>query len=144
MPSEIVYSRRVQFAETDMAGVMHFANYYRIMEEAEHAFWRSLGLSVHTVDPQAEIGWPRVATSCQYFAPARFEDELLVMLRLVNVGEKTVEFECEFRRQDTRIALGKVKAVCCAMVDRAFRSIPIPEDVRAKLLAESTDTHERE
>lgn len=140
MPREFVYPRRVHFAETDMAGVMHFANYYRIMEEAEHAFWRSLGLSVHTVDPSAEIGWPRVATSCQYFAPARFEDELQVRLRLVDVGEKTVEFECEFLREDTRLALGKTTAVCCAMVDRTFQSIAIPEHVRAKLLAESTET----
>ncbi|MCH8807528.1 MAG: acyl-CoA thioesterase [Planctomycetes bacterium] len=140
MPREFVYARRVQFAETDMAGVMHFANYYRIMEEAEHAFWRSLGLSVHTVDHAAEIGWPRVATSCQYFAPARFEDELQVRLRLVDVGQKTVEFEFEFRREDTRIAFGKAKAVCCTMVDRAFQSIPIPEDVRARLLGDSTDS----
>jgi hypothetical protein len=46
MPAEFSYARRVQFAETDMAGVMHFANYFRLMEEAEHGFWRSLGLNV--------------------------------------------------------------------------------------------------
>ncbi len=140
MPRTFTITRRVQFAETDMAGVMHFANYYRIMEEAEHAFWRSLGLSVHTVAPSAEIGWPRVATSCQYFAPARFEDELQVRLRLVDVGEKTVEFEFEFRREDTRLAFGKAKVVCCTMVDRAFKSIAIPEHIRAKLLGDSTDS----
>ena len=40
MPYEFEMTRRVQFAETDMAGVMHFANYFRLIEEVEHAFYR--------------------------------------------------------------------------------------------------------
>ena len=41
----IVYrmNRRVQIADTDFAGVLHFSNYFRFMEEIECAFWRSLG-----------------------------------------------------------------------------------------------------
>ena len=40
MPTEFTIKRRVQFSETDMAGIMHFANYFRLMEEVEHAFLR--------------------------------------------------------------------------------------------------------
>ena len=46
MAAEFSISRRVQFAETDMAGVVHFSNYFRWMEEVEHAFFRAVGLSV--------------------------------------------------------------------------------------------------
>ena len=79
-------TRRVQFAETDMAGVLHFSNYYRWMEEIEHAFWRSCGLSV--IIDTGEISWPRVKTGCEHYAPARFEDEVLLTLRVINVGDQ--------------------------------------------------------
>ena len=39
-------TRRVDFGDTDMAGIMHFANFFRFMESAECDFWRSIGLSV--------------------------------------------------------------------------------------------------
>ena len=40
------YSRRVQFAETDLAGIVHFSMFFRYMEEAEHALWRAAGLTI--------------------------------------------------------------------------------------------------
>ena len=63
MPYEFIFSRRVEFAETDMAGIVHFANFYRMMENAEHAFFRSLGFSVHDEFDGQTIGWPRVSAS---------------------------------------------------------------------------------
>ena len=46
MPYEFKLTRRVEFAETDMAGIVHFANFFRMMEAAEHAFFRSVGFSI--------------------------------------------------------------------------------------------------
>ena len=40
MPPQFTYSRRIQFSDTDMAGIVHFANFYRFMEEAEHEMFR--------------------------------------------------------------------------------------------------------
>ena len=62
MPAEFIIRRRVQFAETDMAGVLHFSNYFRYMEEIEHAFWRSLDLTVYFRDAAPYLSWPRVAS----------------------------------------------------------------------------------
>ncbi len=47
MPYEFKLTRRVEFAETDMAGIVHFANFFRMMESTEHAFFRSLGFTIH-------------------------------------------------------------------------------------------------
>ncbi len=134
MSNEFTVKRRVQFAETDMAGVLHFANYYRYMEEAEHAYWRSVGLSVITEVDGKEISWPRVATNCEYFAPARFEDELELALVVENVGDRSVTHEVEFRCEGRRIALGRMTAVCCTTDDGGFQPISIPEVLRQKLL----------
>ncbi len=125
--------RRVQFAETDLAGVLHFANYYRFMEEIEHAFWRSLGINVVSQDGERTISWPRVATSCEYFAPARFDDDLELSLTVENIGHRSVSYEVEFRNERRRIALGHMTAVCCMMEAGRFDTVSIPDAVRRKL-----------
>jgi YbgC/YbaW family acyl-CoA thioester hydrolase len=135
VPTEFTFTRRVQFAETDMAGIVHFANFYRMMEEAEHAFFRSVGLSVHMEKDGVKIGWPRVATSCEYFGAAKFEDELTLKLRVTRLGEKSLSYEVDFFLGDKRLALGKSTSVCCVMEAGAMRSIPIPPDMREKLSA---------
>jgi len=130
-----VIKRRAHFADTDMAGVLHFAAYYRFMEEVEHAFWRSHGHSVMSEHGGREIGWPRVATSCEYFAPVQFEQVLELALRVMRVGNRSITYEIEFRHEGRRIALGRSTAVCCEVIKRGFRPIAIPEPLRQALVA---------
>jgi acyl-CoA thioester hydrolase len=127
--------RMVQFAETDLAGVMHFSNYYRIMEEVEHAFWRSLDQSVvmRGGGGEGSISWPRVATSCEYSEPARFEDVLDLELTVARVGDRSVTYEVAFHRDGRRIAFGKMTAVCTIMHHGRFERAAIPDEIRKKL-----------
>jgi acyl-CoA thioester hydrolase len=133
MPNEFSILRRVQFSETDMAGIMHFANYFRMMEEVEHAFFRSVGLSVMMQHEGMHIGWPRVSAACDYFGPIRFEDELELKLRVMRVGDKSFNFEVDFLLAGKRAALGKITSVCCTLEGPGMRSIPIPPALRVKL-----------
>lgn len=125
--------RMVQFAETDMAGVMHFSNYFRLMEEVEHAWWRTLGLSVFMAEGPHKVSWPRVSVKCEYATPARFEDMLDLSVRVVGVGAKSLRMEFGFSRDGVQIARGEMTTVCCAMRDGRFRAVPIPDEIRAKL-----------
>ena len=133
MPHEFSIIHRVQFSETDMAGVVHFANYFRWMEMVEHEFFRSLGLSVMMTHEAIEIGWPRVSTSCEYFGPARFEDEITFKLRVTKVGGKSLSYEVDFLKGQTLLARGMLTSVCVSVRDRAFQAIAIPEALRSKL-----------
>lgn len=134
MPTEFSITRRIEFAETDMAGIVHFANFFRMMEAVEHAFFRSLGLSVSMQHDGMHIGWPRVAVSCEFFGPVKFEDELELKLRIVRVGEKSLNYEVEFILKGRRVALGKATSVCCAMeAGGGMKSIMIPQAIREKL-----------
>ena len=133
MPTEFTMRRRVQFAETDMAGVLHFANYFRLMEELEHAFWRSLGLTVYLRDRRLHLSWPRVATNCEYYSPLRFEEEVDLKLTVTKVGKTSLNYEVEFRRDGERCALGRLTAVCCETNDGAFFPTAIPQDIRVRL-----------
>ena len=133
MPAEFIIRRRVQFAETDMAGVLHFSNYFRYMEEIEHAFWRSLGLTVYHPDAGPSLSWPRVATDCEYFAPLHFEDEVDLAFRVTKIGQKSLSYEVEFRRSGKRCATGRVTAVCCMTKPGSFAPTPIPAAIRTRL-----------
>lgn len=135
MAQAFTLTRRVEFAETDLAGVMHFANYFRWMEEVEHAFLRSLGLNVISEHDGGTVSFPRKNVSCEYDAPVRFEDEVELRLRVTRMGEKSLEYEVEFGREGRRVALGRATVVCCKMAGSRFEATSIPGDMRAKLEA---------
>lgn len=132
-------SRRVEFRDTDAAGIMHFSTYFNRMEEAEHEFFRTLGTSIATrVDAddvtRGEIGWPRVAAECHYSDAARFEDELQVDLQVKRIGSSSVTYVFRFSVGDREIAKGSLTAVCCRLVPgRPPEPVPIPQHLREQL-----------
>ncbi len=134
MAAEFRSIRMVQFAETDLAGVMHFSNYFRWMEEAEHAFMRSVGMSVVQEQAEGTISWPRVTVSCEYFAPAHFENQIELRFKITDLAERSMTYEVEFYRDGFRIARGRTKAVCCKMASGKFAATAIPPDIRAKII----------
>lgn len=136
---QFVYHRRVQFAETDMAGIVHFSNYYRYMEEAEHGYLRSIGLSVMMTLPDGTvIGWPRVRSSCNYMAPARYQDEIEIHVNVSRKGVKSLTLDFEFWRAGTQLAKGSLKTVCCIIAHgEELKSIPIPPEMDAKIIESS-------
>src|SRR3972149_1498377 len=90
VPNPFRYSRRVEFAETDMAGIVPFSIVFRYMEEAEHALWRAAGLAIAT--PGEEVGWPRVAAAFDYKAPLRFQEEFEVTVEVASVSRRTIDY----------------------------------------------------
>ena len=133
MPTPFSIIHRVQFSETDMAGVVHFSNYFRWMEMVEHEFFRSMNLSVMMSHEAVEIGWPRVSCSCQYHGPARFEDEITLKLSVIKVGGKSLVYEVDFLNRETLIAKGQLASVCVAISREGFKAIAIPDHIREKL-----------
>lgn len=117
-----------------MAGVLHFSNYFRLMEEVEHAFWRSIGLTVYMRDHDPSLSWPRVAVQCEYFTPLRFEDEVTMHFVVTKVGGKSFHYDVEFFRGKDRCARGTSTAVCCKSSEGGvFEAVEIPGDIRRKL-----------
>lgn len=137
MPAEPQFTttRRVDFCDTDMAGIVHFANFYRYMEQAEHEFFRSLGLSIMQRQEDGSIvGWPRVSASCNFEAPAFYDDILEIRLWVDRKGAKSLTMRIEFWRDETRIARGQMKTVCCVFRHgEAMRSIVIPPEQETKI-----------
>lgn len=116
MAFEFKAVRRVEFADTDMAGIMHYANFFRFMETAEHAFFRSLGYSIVTTQTDPQVGWPRVHASCDYNAPLRFEDEVEIHLLVQEKKTKALTYQFRFNKLNgpdrLEVARGRLTVVC--------------------------------
>ncbi len=98
MPYEFRVKRRVEFVDTDSAGIVHFSNFFRFMEQTEHAFYRSLGFSAYSQEVEQTFGWPRVAANCRYKSPLRFDDIVEVRLLVRDKTERSLSFQFRFRR----------------------------------------------
>jgi acyl-CoA thioester hydrolase len=130
--SEHRLRRRVQFHETDAAGIVHFSRYLQYMEEAEHALWRAAGMSIAAGG--SPIGWPRTAVAFEYHRPLHFEEEFDVVVRIVAIEERAIRYSCQLLRGDVQVATGRMTIACVTREpgDR-MRSVSIPEDVVARL-----------
>ena len=141
--STFTHRRLVAFAETDMAGIVHFAQFYRYMEEAEHAFLRSVGLDVMEHKPDGTVvGWPRVSAKCGFKSPAYFGDTLSIEVSVQRIGVKSLTLDYVFTRDDAGVgdggehgggepmlvAEGTMKTVACTFTpDRVMTSVPVPD-----------------
>lgn len=126
--------RTVEFADTDMGGIVHFARFFVFMETAEHQFLLSLGTAIHSHHEGRLIGWPRLAARCEYLSPARHGDRLEIHLEVARKGNKSMTYRFTFRRGETWIARGELSSVCCLLDDPSgLKSIPIPASIADRL-----------
>ncbi|MBI2480543.1 MAG: acyl-CoA thioesterase [Planctomycetia bacterium] len=136
MSADFHYKRRVEFCETDAAGIAHFSAYFQYMEQAEHAFLRHLGTSVIAEDEAGTVSWPRVSAHCDYTGPVKFEDVIDIIVRIERLGTKSVTYAFDFRLGETAVATGKLTAVCCRIThDSPPESMPIPSWLVAQMQA---------
>src|SRR5689334_18998682 len=128
--SELRTRRRVAFSETDAAGLVHFACFFRYFEDTEHALWREAGLSIHSGD--SAIGWPRISAACEFHRPLKFEQEFDVTVRITEMARRTISYSGEITREGERIATGQWRiAAVTRQPDGSIRSTDIPAEVAA-------------
>lgn len=140
MAHEFKLSRLVEFAETDMAGIMHFSNYFRFMEATEHAFFRSLGLKLHGEADGAMVGWARTRAECRYDLPLRYQDEVDVHLVVRAKTESSFTYDFAFHLhgpdgESRTVARGALTVVCVTRPTPSarLRRTPMPSAVAERI-----------
>ena len=140
MPEPYHATRMVEFRDTDMAGIMHFASFFDYMESAEHEMIRSLGFSVHAdiergaMSEEGVLSFPRVNASCDFVSPALCEQVLDITVRVARIGNKSVTYDIEFHHQNRLVAKGRMTCVCCLIQTGSLPiSRKLPEDIVEKL-----------
>jgi YbgC/YbaW family acyl-CoA thioester hydrolase len=143
MAYEIKIVRRVEFIETDMAGIVHYSNFFRYMEAAEEAFFRALGLSLVTKQVDPPVGWPRVHAECDYQQPLRFEDEVEVHLLVSEKKSKSLSYVFRFRKLNAsppvEVARGSLTVVCVTHQHGKMAAATIPKIIADKIAAAPAD-----
>lgn len=127
--------RRVEFRDTDAAGIVHFSAFFFWMESVEHELLRSVGVAVvdrgaDDTDGGVDASWPRVSASCDYLSAVRFGDELEVSVSVEAVGRTSVTYAFAFAHDGRSVARGRVVAVRCLMRPGAKpEAVAIPTDI---------------
>ena len=138
MAHEFKFVRTVEFSETDMAGIVHFSNFCKYMESAEHRFFRSIGFSIVTSELDPPIGWPRVRTSFDFKKPLRFEDEIEIHLLVAEIRSKAITYQFRFNKLNSNerelAATGKLTVVCVSRSDDGtMKACDIPKVISSKI-----------
>jgi len=125
--------RRIEFADTDVSGIVHFSRFFVFMETAEHEMRSALGFEVHAEQDGRVIGWPRVAASCDYRSPLRFGDRLEIRGRIERMGKTSLTFHFEMYTADRLVAEGQLTSVCCALGGGKLEIRPIPSALSERI-----------
>jgi acyl-CoA thioester hydrolase len=131
----LVTRRRVEFRDTDAAGIVHFSAFFFWMESAEHELLRLAGVPVVERQPDGpDASWPRVSATCDYASAVRFGDEISITAAVAELGRTSVTYGFRFEHDGRLVASGRVVAVRCLMhPGRKPEAVPIPPEIVARL-----------
>ena len=127
--------RRVEFSQTDAAGLIHFSTYFTYMEAAEAELFRQLGLSLLWREGDQTCGFPRVDVDCRFRHPLAFDEEVVIELRLEAILANRLEYHFTFFNADgKRCARGRMITACAVREEGGdLRAVTLPERIRSAL-----------
>ena len=126
--SQFIWPVRVYYEDTDGGGVVYHANYLKFMERARTEWLRSLGFEQTELKTEMGVIFVVRGLKLQYRRPARFNDSLSVVTRLIRAGRSLLEFEQTIQRGDELLTAATIEVVC---VDAdQFKPVSIPAEIR--------------
>ncbi len=106
MTSSVSIRRRVQWIDTDAAGIWHHSTVARWAEEAEAELHRQVGIIDQTFGAT-----PRVVVEFEFRSPLRFEDVVDVTITVAKLGRSSITYLIEVRKGENLAASGRMVAV---------------------------------
>lgn len=140
MINSISIKRSVEFYETDMAGIVHFSNYFRWMESAETQFFKKLNVPITTKEETIISGWPKVEAYCNFTAPLKFQDEIEILLMVKDLRNHSIRYEFEFYKIEndakTKVAKGGMITVFAKfnLLENTLSASLLEESLKNKIL----------
>ena len=139
MAYEHTSTRRIEFSETDMAGLVHFSNFFKYMETAERDFFEAAGVDLIRTKPGELVGWPRARAECKFSAPVRFGDTIDIHLAVKAVKDRSIEFQFRIFRRNadgsrTQCGKGHLTTVLTELTPEGeLHSVALPAHVRERI-----------
>jgi acyl-CoA thioester hydrolase len=126
-------TKRVEYAHTDMSGIVHFSQFFHYMEEAEHEFFRSLGFSINYPTPEGLVSWPRASCHFDFKKPLRFEQVVQINIQITRLGKRSLTYRATVTDQAEVMAVGTATIVCCRLDGANITSVDLPDPIRQAL-----------
>lgn len=125
---------RVYYEDTDLGGVVYYANYLRFFERARSEWLRSLGVNQERMAAVEGVGFVVARAEIDFKAGARLDDLLTVSVKPVEVKRSYLWLEQEARLEDGRLcASARIQAACVRHKD--MKPLPLPEALTARIAA---------
>ena len=124
------FDLRVYYEDTDLAGVVYYANYLKFIERGRSEFVRVCGVDQVALRAGRGMVFAVRRLEADYLAPARFDEMLRVETRLVALTGARIVLDQLVLRGDTRLFASVVTLACLTLTGAATR---IPADIRQKL-----------
>jgi acyl-CoA thioester hydrolase len=122
---------RVYWEDTDAAGIVFYANYLKFFERARTEWLRSLGFDQEQLRAEAGIAFVVAETAVRYRLPARLDDMLDITVRVVHLGQASLEVAQEAWRGSDLLAEGTIRVGCVEL--GTFRPRRVPDDILSKI-----------
>ncbi|WP_283176249.1 tol-pal system-associated acyl-CoA thioesterase [Gemmobacter sp. 24YEA27] len=124
------FSLRVWYEDTDLAGIVYYANYLKFIERGRSDWVAARGIDQIALRDQQDIVFAVRRVEADYLRPAKFQDALTVTTTLTSVTGARIVLDQEVRRQDETLFRATVTLVCLTGAGQASR---IPAEIRARL-----------
>ena len=145
MAYEHTSTRRIEFSETDMAGLVHFSNFFKYMETAERDFFEAAEVDLINTQPGELVGWPRARAECKFTAPLRFGDTIDIHLAVKAVKDRSIDYQFRIFRINkdgsrTQAAKAHITTILTRLTESGdLQSVEIPIEVRARIAEAPAD-----
>ncbi|MFN3293681.1 MAG: tol-pal system-associated acyl-CoA thioesterase [Gemmobacter sp.] len=124
------FALRVYYEDTDLAGIVYYANYLKFIERARSEWVRGLGVDQVRLKAESGIVFAVRRVEADYLSPARFDDVLEVRTTLQAAGGARIDLLQEVWRDEARLFSAVVRLVALAADGRPAR---LPAALRASL-----------
>lgn len=121
---------RVYYEDTDMGGIVYYANYLRFIERARSDWVRSLGIDQNAMREKDGIVFAVRRVEADYLLPAKFDDDLLVRTRLTAITGARLTMAQEVLRDDALLFRAEVTVVC---VGEGGAPARLPANIRRQI-----------
>ncbi len=125
------FDLRVYYEDTDLAGIVYYANYLKFIERGRSEWVRTLGVDQVALKADQGLVFAVRRVEADYLRPARFDDALAVTTECLAVTGARIELRQMVLRGADRLFVALVTLVCLTDAGLPAR---IPADMRAKLL----------
>ncbi len=129
----IEYWFKVNWGDTDAAGIVFYPNFYKWMDQASHHFFSKLGYPTSKMFTENHVSIPIVEAKCQFQSPLFFDDEVCVQSSIVELRDKAFKIQHEFLKEGIKMAEGYEIRVWASFRSGKPKAVSIPEAIRSAI-----------